>query len=186
MTSGCENMLLNNCGKVVATLLLLAPLCAQELKVACEPKPETLRILEGLPLSRDYSVPVEARMGPLRALAEQNPDDFFIQRYYRDTLRLMWHLADEFDRALALYRKRPADPLSRYWEARLLMYAEPARSKKRSTNCLRLIRVLYGRISISSSGRTCLAAGTRKKLHRGSGSSSRSAQAPSRRMNTFV
>ena len=86
MTGGCENMLLNNCGKVVATLLLLAPLCAQELKVACEPKPETLRILEGLPLSRDHSVPVEARMGPLRTLAEQNPDDFFIQRYYRDTL----------------------------------------------------------------------------------------------------
>jgi hypothetical protein len=123
-------MPINSSGKVVIGLALLVPLYAQELKVGCEPKLATLRMLEALPSTRDYSIPFEARVGPLRALAEQYPNDFFVQRYYQDAFRRAWHLADEYDRALALYRNRPMHPLSRYFEARLLMNAEPSRSKK--------------------------------------------------------
>jgi|SRR6516165_2011864 hypothetical protein len=110
--------MLMSSGRFFVGLVLLAPLYAQDLKVACEPKPETLRILEALPSPRDYEISFEVRIGPLRALAEQYPNDFFIQHYYQDAFRRAWHLADEYDRALALYRKRPIDPVwSKYSNA---------------------------------------------------------------------
>jgi hypothetical protein len=112
-------------------LLLLLPLkiCPQDLTVPCEAPVKTLRLLEAVPTLRDKTIPYEERIGALRTLAKQYPDDFFIQRYYQDSFRREFYLADEFDRALAMYRNRPPDPLSRYYEARLLMYAEPQRSK---------------------------------------------------------
>ena len=110
-------------------LLLPLPVAAQELTVPCEAPAETLRLLEAVPPLRDTTIPYEQRVGALRVLAERNPDNFFIQRYYQDSFRHEFHLADEFDRALAMYRKRASDPLSRYYEARLLMYSDPARSR---------------------------------------------------------
>src|SRR6267142_2761561 len=104
-------------------ILFALPLSAQELAVPCEASPRTLRLLEAVQPLRDVSIPFESRIGTLRALAEQNPEDFFIQRAYQDSFRHSYHLADEFDRALAMYRRRASDPLFRYYEARLLMYA---------------------------------------------------------------
>jgi thiol-disulfide isomerase/thioredoxin len=105
-------------------------LAAQEAPDTCEPASKTLKALEGLPPVRDHSIPYEVRMAPLRALAEKNPDDLFIQRYYQNAFRRSFHIADEYDRALTLYRGRPDDALSRYLEARLLMNVEPERSKR--------------------------------------------------------
>ena len=110
-------------------LLLPLPLGAQDLTVPCETPVKTLRLLEAVPPLRDATIPYEQRVGALRALAKQYPDDFFIQRYYQDSFRRESYLADEFDRALAMYNNRPSDPLSRYYEARLLMYADPQRSR---------------------------------------------------------
>ena len=114
-----------------AFLFLLAalPLCAQGLNVACEPSPKTLRVLEALPPVDDFTVPYEQRIGALRLLAQQNPDDFFIERAYQDSFRHNYWLGDEFDRALTVYRER-TDPLARYYEARLLMYSEPKQSRE--------------------------------------------------------
>jgi thiol-disulfide isomerase/thioredoxin len=110
--------------------LALLALAAQQPQVTCEATSKTLKALESLPSVRDQSIPYEARMAPLRALAEKNPDDLFIQRYYQDAFRRSFYLSDEYDRALTRYRSRPNEPLSRYLEARLLMKAEPERSKK--------------------------------------------------------
>src|SRR6266516_6813715 len=111
-------------------VVLVMPVFAQQLAAPCEPQPSTLRSLEALPAVRDISVPYELRMGPVRALAESNPDDFFVQRFYQDAFRGAFFLADEYDRALELYRRRPDHLLSRYFEARLLMNVQPKRSKK--------------------------------------------------------
>ncbi len=115
-----------------ALLLALFPSATygQELNAPCKPADETLRKLEALPPITDFSLPYEARIGPLRELAEESSDDFILERYYQDAFRKRFHLADEYDRALARYRARPDDPLSRYFEARLLMFVEPERSRK--------------------------------------------------------
>ena len=110
-------------------VLFALPLSAQHLSVPCDASRKTLLLLEGVPPLRDVSIPFERRTGALRTLAERNPEDFFIQRAYQDSFRHTYHLADEFDRALAMYRKRASDPLSRYYEARLLMYAQPEASR---------------------------------------------------------
>jgi thiol-disulfide isomerase/thioredoxin len=111
-------------------LLTAVPLLgAQGLNVPCEPSSKVLRLLEALPPMDDLSIPYAQRIGALRLLAQQNPDDFFIQRAYQESFRHNYWLGDEFDRALALYRER-ADPLARYYEARLLMYSEPKRSRE--------------------------------------------------------
>src|SRR6266404_1464128 len=109
--------------RLISLLLLLPlPLAAQELTAPCETPAETLRLLEAVPPLRDAMIPYEQRVGAVRALAKQYPDDFFIQRAYQDSFRRDHDLADEFDRALAMYRNRASDPLTRYYEARLLMY----------------------------------------------------------------
>ena len=110
-------------------LLLPLPLGAQDLTVPCETPLKTLRLLEAVPPLRDATIPYEQRVGALRTLAAQYPEDFFIQRYYQDSFRRQFYLAEEFDRALTMYRNRPSDSLSRYYEARLLMYSDPQRSR---------------------------------------------------------
>jgi hypothetical protein len=62
-------------------------------------------MLEALPPMDDDTVSYEKRIGVLRSLAEQNPNDFFIQRCYQDSFRKQFALGDEFDRALALYQE---------------------------------------------------------------------------------
>jgi thiol-disulfide isomerase/thioredoxin len=104
--------------------------CADALSAPCDPPAATLRLLEQAPPLRDPSLSFERRVGALRALAAKHPDDFFIQRAYQDSFRRMRQLGAEFDRALAMYRARPEDPLSAYYEARLLMWADPERSRK--------------------------------------------------------
>jgi len=118
-------------------LLLTLPLSAQEISVRCEPSSETLRLLEAVPPLRDFAIPYEQRVGALRELAEKHPNDFFIQRAYQDSFRPRRDLADEFDRALAMYRARPSDPLSQYYEARLLMWSAPQLSKTTLTELIR-------------------------------------------------
>src|SRR6266699_422326 len=118
-------------------VLFALPLSAQHLSVPCDASRKTLLLLEGVPPLRDVSIPFERRTGALRTLAERNPEDFFIQRAYQDSFRHTYHLADEFDRALAMYRKRASDPLSRYYEARLLMYAQPQASHRTLEELLR-------------------------------------------------
>jgi len=110
-------------------LILVLPVSAQHLTVPCEAPAKTLRLLEAVPPLRDATIPYEQRIGALRALAKQYPEDFFIQRHYQDSFRHQFYLADEFDQALGTYRNRTSDLLSQYYEARLLMYVEPRRSK---------------------------------------------------------
>jgi len=113
----------------LVVLLLAGSLNAQDWSVPCEPSSETLKSFEALPSVHDRSIPFEARVGPWRALAREHPDDFFVQRQYQDSFRQFRHMAGEYDAAFAMYRSRPANPLSRYLEARLLMLVDPARSK---------------------------------------------------------
>jgi thiol-disulfide isomerase/thioredoxin len=110
-------------------LIVALPLSAQDLSVPCEAPAKTLRLLEAMPPLRDATIPYEQRVGALRALAKQHPEDFFIQRHYQDSFRQQFYLADEFDQALAMYRNRASDLLSRYYEARLLLYVEPQRAR---------------------------------------------------------
>ncbi len=110
-------------------LILVLPVSAQDLTVPCEASAKALRLLEAVPPLRDATIPYEQRIGALRALAKQYPEDFFIQRHYQDSFRHQFYLADEFDQALGIYRNRTSDLLSQYYEARLLMYVEPQRSK---------------------------------------------------------
>ena len=122
----------------VFLLIFALPLAAQDLAVPCEAPPETLRLLDAVPPLTDIGIPFESRIGALRTLAERNPADFFIQRAYQDSFRHRYHLAAEFGRALGMYRSRGASAMSRYYEARLLMYAQPARSRatrSTSTRC---------------------------------------------------
>lgn len=109
-------------------LLLTLPLDAQSLRVPCEPSPETVKLLEAVPPLHDESIPYEQRIGALYTLAKKYPGDFFIQRAYQDSFRQRYFLADEFDRAMALYHRFRADPLSSYYKARLLMHAQPEES----------------------------------------------------------
>ncbi len=118
-------------------LLLTLPLSAQEISVRCEPTSETLRLLEAVPPLRDFAIPYEQRVGALRELAENHPNDFFIQRAYQDSFRQRRDLGDEFDRAVAMYRARPSDSLSQYYEARLLMWSAPQPSKTTLTELIR-------------------------------------------------
>ena len=95
---------------------LVLPAAAQQFNVPCEPPVATLRLLEALPPVADVSIPYEQRVGALRALARKYPGDFFVQRAYQDSFGQHRTLVNEFDRAIAMYRARSADPISRYWE----------------------------------------------------------------------
>jgi thiol-disulfide isomerase/thioredoxin len=109
---------------------LIARAAAQAFSVPCEPSRETLKTLEALPPVQDYSISFEDRVGKRRALAEKYPDDFFVQRAYQAAFqRSPKNPAGEWDRALAFYRRRASSPMSRYLEAKLLMVAEPAKSR---------------------------------------------------------
>ena len=116
--------------RMIPTLLLTLPLSGQPLSVPCEPASDTIKLLEAVPPLRDTAIPYEQRVGALRILAQKHPEDFFVQRAYQDSFRQFGWLADEYDRALAMYRGRPTDPLSRYYEARLSMLSAPERSMK--------------------------------------------------------
>jgi thiol-disulfide isomerase/thioredoxin len=120
----------------LAVLLLAAPAFAQQLSIPCEPNRRTIELLESVP-PRDTTIPYEKRVGALRALAAAHPGDFFIQRAYQDAFRRQRSLADEYDRALAMYRARPRDPLSAYYEARLLILVAPQQSRKTFDDLLR-------------------------------------------------
>jgi len=115
-----------------AFLLLLAafPLCAQGWNVSCEASDKTLRLLEAVQPLDDPEIPYEQRIGALRLLAQRNPGEFFIQRAYQDSFRQRNYLGDEFDQALSMYRKWAGNPLAPYYEARLLLYSSPRRSRE--------------------------------------------------------
>ena len=117
--------------------LLVLPAAAQQFNVPCEPPVATLRLLEAVPPVADVSVPYEQRVGALRALAEKYPGDFFVQRAYQDSFGRHRTLTDEFDRAIAMYRARGADPFSPYWEARLLRWHDPSRARTTLEQMLR-------------------------------------------------
>src|SRR5258708_20686241 len=108
-------------------LILVLPVIAQDLTVPCEASSKALRLLEAVPPLRDATIPYEQRIGALRALAKQYPEDFFIQRHYQDSFRHQFYLAHEFDQALGIYPHRTSDLLSQYYEARLHMYVDTHR-----------------------------------------------------------
>jgi hypothetical protein len=144
-------------------LILALPLKAQDLTVPCEAPAKTLRLLEDFAPLRDVTIPYESRIGALRALAKQYPEDFFIQRRYQDSFRRKSYLADEFDQALAMYRSRAFDPLSRYYEARLLMYVEPERSRATFEELIKQIQNSLGPTLSSWSGAHCRDSGVQKR-----------------------
>jgi len=98
---------------------VLSGLCYAQASYPCGPSPEVLQTLSSLPNMFDFRVPLEQRMKPLRALLEKYPRDLFVQRRYQDIFRQKLTIYQEFDRALAMYRSKPADPNFRYLEARL-------------------------------------------------------------------
>jgi thiol-disulfide isomerase/thioredoxin len=95
----------------------------------CGPAPEIRQALNGLPSMADYRIPFEQRMKPLRALLEKYPRDLFVQRRYQDTFRQKFTIYQEFDRALAMYRSKPGDPIFRYLEARLTAGFDTAKAE---------------------------------------------------------
>src|ERR1041384_6797925 len=115
--------------RVFFLFVLAVPLAAEQSFLSCEPDAATLRLLEAVPPIAERSLPYEQRGGAVRTLAQTHPNNFFIQRAYQDSFRQHRTLADEFDRALAMYRARASGPLSKYWEARLLRWHAPARSR---------------------------------------------------------
>jgi hypothetical protein len=70
------------------------------------------------------------KVGGHRALGRKYSSDFFVQRAYQDSFRHKRWLAEENDRALAMYRAHPSDPLSRCYEAHPLLFAEPRRAQE--------------------------------------------------------
>jgi thiol-disulfide isomerase/thioredoxin len=86
---------------------------------ACEPTPAVRQALSSLPNMSDYRIPYEERMKPLRVLLAKYPRDIFVQQRYQDVFTQKWQVYEEFDRAFAMYRSKPADPVFRYLEARL-------------------------------------------------------------------
>jgi len=95
----------------------------------CGPAPEIRQALNSLPSMADLRIPLEQRMKPLRALLEKYPRDVFVQRRYQDAFRQNFWLYEEYDRALALYRSKPADPIFRYLEARLTAGFDSAKAE---------------------------------------------------------
>jgi hypothetical protein len=95
----------------------------------CAPSAAVRLALGALPDMSDYGVPYEERMKPLRALLAKYPRDIFVQQRYQDTFKGKSFLPEEFDRAFAMYRSRPADPLFRYLEARLTAVFDAARAE---------------------------------------------------------
>jgi hypothetical protein len=85
----------------------------------CEPAPAIRQALSALPDLRDYRIPYDERMKPLRDLLDRYPQDIYVQRYYQDSFKWQLHRFDEFDRAFRMCRTRPDDPVFRYLEARL-------------------------------------------------------------------
>jgi hypothetical protein len=105
----------------VSVCLATVPVLAQPARTLypCEASPEVRRALNRTPNLYDYTIPLEDRMKPIRALVEEYPGDVFVHQRYQDRFRRLTHLYQEFDRAFEIYRSRPADPVSRYLEARL-------------------------------------------------------------------
>ncbi len=93
----------------------------------CEASPEVRRALDALPdpLDTDFRIPFDERLRPIRELAQRYPRDLFVLQRYQDSF---WRNAaqyQEFDRAFALYRTRPQDPVYRYLAARLTGRSRP-------------------------------------------------------------
>jgi thiol-disulfide isomerase/thioredoxin len=110
---------------------LTAPLgFAQETAYLCQPRAEVAQALAALPLPDDPNLTWEERIGPVRALLKRYSDDLFVHLHYQDMFLRTYWLADEFDRALALYREMPDKTMSQYLEARLLWRSQARRSRE--------------------------------------------------------
>lgn len=99
-----------------------------EAQTVCNTSTEIQARLSALPEPADRTVPYEQRMGPLRRLADQFPNDIVVQLRYQDAFRQKHWLIDEFDHALSLYRAQ--DKESTFLRARLLMMSRPVESRK--------------------------------------------------------
>jgi thiol-disulfide isomerase/thioredoxin len=86
--------------------------------------------LAALPSADNLDLTWEEVVGPMRVLLQRYPDDIFVNLRYQDTILPHYWLADEFDRALALYRSMPDKTLSQYLEARLLRRSQARRSRE--------------------------------------------------------
>jgi thiol-disulfide isomerase/thioredoxin len=116
-------------GRLLLIICAISSLCfAQETSSPCQPSPEVAQALAALPPADDPDLKWEERVGPVRALLKRYPNDLFVQLRYQDAILPHYWLADEFDRALALYRSIPDKTLSQYLEARLLWHSQMRRS----------------------------------------------------------
>jgi len=85
----------------------------------CEPTAEVRKAIDEAPNLFDFTKPLEDRLRPIRTLAGKYPRDIFVQMRYQDRFRRNTQLYDEFDRAFAMYRAAPRDPVNCFLEARL-------------------------------------------------------------------
>lgn len=123
------------CGRPVCFLILVClPAFAGDTQAqtlaACERAPEVRKALGDLPDVRDFRIPFEERMKPLRELLEKHPGSVFVHHRYQDAFRRSPHLYWEFDRAFDLYRSKPDDPLFRYLDARLTASFDPQKAEE--------------------------------------------------------
>ena len=102
---------------------------AQDASNPCQPSPQVAQALAAMPPADNSDLTWEERVGPVRALLQRYPSDVFVQLRYQDMTLPHYWLADEFDRALAIYRSMPDKNLSQYLEARLLCRAQVRRSR---------------------------------------------------------
>src|SRR5947209_3644614 len=118
-------------GRLLLIICAISSLCfAQETSSPCQPSPEVAQALTALPPADNPDLTWEERVGPVRPLLKRYSTDLFVQLRYQNVILPHYWLADEFDRALALYRSISDQTLSAYLEARLLWHSQLRRSRE--------------------------------------------------------
>jgi len=127
-------------GRLLLIICAVSALClAEDASSPCQPSLEVAQSLAALPPADDPDLTWEERVGPVRALLKPYPNDLFVQLRYQDAILPHYWLADEFDRALALYRSIPDQTLSQYLEARLLGHSQVRRSRETLNHLLETV-----------------------------------------------
>ena len=112
---------------------------AQESSYPCEASPGVAQALAVLPYADDSRLTWAERVGPVRALMKEYPNDLFVHLRYQDMIGRDYFMADEYDSALALYRSMPDRTLGQYLEARLLWKSQVRKSRETLNHLLETV-----------------------------------------------
>lgn len=113
---------------LLAATAVIAP--AQSSRTQCSLSMPVEKAVAALPSLNDLSLSWEERIGPRRALAERQPDNWPLQILLQDAIRRQFHIGREWDRAFAFYRRMPDRVLGELLEARLISSLHRKRSRE--------------------------------------------------------